>query len=340
MGTEKQTIDEEGAENSPSMNVVQFSKTRQQKFNRLYEEYQAIEKENAWDAGEVGYINSVMVQATLPYREPKGNPAVWGRTSGEWSLVIQPGMYLESQKQTLPSGKTKITNVAKSIGYPFGSKPRLLLAWLGREIKHQKSPEIKLGRSLSAFLHELGLDDASGGPNGSITQTKEQMLRLFSSRIAMVKTPTIEAVNWEVNGMQIADRQQLWWDPSKPAQAGLFESTVVLSQKFYDEFSNGVPIDMRALRALKASPFELDLYCWLTYRFFTLHKRTVVPWEALQVQFGTETVCSRKFKWKLRDALKSVLSVYPDAKVDPTQDAGLVLLPSKTSVSRLIAMSR
>lgn len=321
-------------ENRPA--VVDLTRARESKFQRLFEESIAIEREDAWRVGEVGFINKVLVQATLPYREPKGDPKAWGRRAGNASLVIQPGMYLAEEKIVLPSGKTRTTTRPVSLGYPFGSKPRLILAWLGREIKRQRTREIRLGKSLSQFLAELGLDSATGGVNGSITQTRDQMRRLFAARIALVEDVLPNQVNWSMDGMQIADRQNLWWDPSRPDQAGLFESSVVLSQRFYDEMNeHGVPIDMRALRALKSSPFELDLYCWLTYRMFALSKRTVVPWEALHMQFGTETACPRKFKWKLREALKSVLTVFPDAKVDAEQTSGLVLLPSKTSVRRL-----
>jgi len=321
-------------------NVIALSEARQSKFRRLYDEAKAIELEDARTIGEIGYINKVLVQATLPYREPKPKrkgdtlPAVWGRTAGDWSLIIQPGGYLKEEKRVLANGKIKIETTPVSLGYPFGSKPRLILAWLGREIKLQKSPEIKLGRSLAAFLEALGIESATGGAFGSITHTREQMRRLFSSRIALVQSGETKSSTWEMNAMQVADKQNLWWDPKTPEQGGLFESTVVLSQKFYDEFKTGVPVDMRALRALKSSPFELDLYCWLTHRFFSLQRRVVVPWEALHMQFGTETVNLRKFKWQIQKALRSVLVVYPEAKVDPTQ-SGLLLLPSPTSVRRL-----
>jgi hypothetical protein len=299
------------------------------KFRRLFEESLAIQEHDAWKTGDVGFINRVMVQATLPYKEPKSDPPAWGRKAGNVSLVIQPGMYLVKD----PGGSDKL--LPKSLGYPFGAKPRLILAWLGREVKRQDCREIKLGKSLRQFLEEIGIDNASGGQRGTITQTREQMRRLFSARIALVEDVTSTQVNWSMDGMQIADRQQLWWDPTRPDQSGLFESTVYLSERFFTEMKNhSVPVDMRALRVLKSSPFELDLYCWLTYRFYSLSKRTVVPWEALQTQFGSEDKNERKFRWQLRKALRSVLLVYQDAKVEDSP-SGLVLQPSRTSIRML-----
>ncbi|MGH8305788.1 MAG: replication protein RepA, partial [Steroidobacteraceae bacterium] len=48
-----------------------------------------------------------------------------------------------------------------------------------------------------------------------------------------------------------------------------------------------VPIDMRAMKALKRSPLALDIYFWLTYRLSYLRHARVIPWAALQLQFGS-----------------------------------------------------
>jgi hypothetical protein len=99
---------------------------------------------------------------------------------------------------------------------------------------------------------------------------------------------------------------------------------------------HAVPLDMRALRALKASPFELDWYCFLTYRFYSLSRPTLLTWGQLHSQFGTETQSQRKFRHMTRHALKNVHQVYRDANFEIT-DKGVLLRPSNTSVRRLIA---
>lgn len=303
----------------------------ERKFGKLFEGAELIRDQDAWAAGEVAYVNRVMVQATLPYREPKGEPAVWGRRSGNVSLIIQPGMYLKAIKDE--QGR-EIGTEPVSLGFPYGAKPRLILAWLGREVKRQESREIELGASLSKFLDELGINHHSGGKNGSITKTREQLVRLFAARIALVTDPDDTSGSMATDSMAVADTQRLWWNPAKPEAPGKFESSVKLSERFYEQLLNGVPVDMRALRALRASPFELDLYCWLTYRLFSLGRRTTIPWEALQLQFGSQESNPRKFRFQIRKALKSVLVVYPEARVSDGPD-GLELSPSKTSVSAI-----
>ena len=321
---------------TPTGRVIRLaSQPRQTRFQTHWDTHLAIESEDAWAAGEVGYICRALVQATLPYREPKGDPPAWGRTNGKVSLVIQPGFYIKAEKVEV-NGRVVTKQVPTSLGYPFGSIPRLLLAWIGKEVKLRKEREIPLGNSLGKFMAELGMNSATGGKNGSITRLREQMRRTFSSKIAILDNPDAMQVDWRSEGFNLVDKTQIWWDGHQaPSQNDLFESKISLSERFYDELVNSpVPVDMRALRDLKNSPSALDLYCYLTYRMFTLRRETVVPWEALMMQFGSEVANPRKFRWQFHQALKAVLVVYPDAKVE-LDTTGLLLKPSSTSVRRL-----
>jgi hypothetical protein len=326
-------------EETPTGRVIRLvNEPRQTRFQSHWDTHLAIEAEDAWAAGEVGYICRALVQATLPYREPKGDPPAWGRTNGKVSLVIQPGFYIKAEKVVGANGRSTTKQVPVSLGYPYGSIPRLLLAWIGKEVKIRKEREIPLGNSLVKFMGELGMNSATGGKNGSITRLREQMRRTFSSKIAILDNPDALQVDWRNEGFNLVDKSQIWWDAhSSPEQNDLFESKISLSERFYDELVNSpVPVDMRALRDLKNSPSALDLYCYLTYRMFTLRRETVVPWESLMMQFGSEVANPRKFRWQFHQALKAVLVVYPDAKVDLNAQ-GLLLKPSATSVRRLVA---
>ncbi|MBG6083223.1 replication protein RepA [Rubrivivax gelatinosus] len=317
---------------SAANTIVKMTDARLEKFQRLSREAQDIEAEDARRIGEVGYLSSTMVQVTLPYREPKGNPPAWGRTNGRCSLTIQPGHYIDQQEIKDARGRTRYKQVPISIGYPYGSVPRLLLAWVGREVTRRREREIVLGRTLTEFMTDLGISYVSGGKRGSLSIVKEQTRRLFSATIALVDNP--DTVDWSTEGFKLADSLNVWWDAQAPTQGGLFDSKVVLSERFFQEMLRSpVPLDMRALRALRASPFALDVYCWLTYRSFSVTRRTEVPWEALQTQFGTETQNERKFRSLFRRALKDVQVVYPQALFDADSSSAFVLLPgTRTSV--------
>lgn len=326
-----------------------------EKFQRLFDEAQAMEREDAWQSGEVGFLSRASVQVTLPYRAPKGAPPVWTRTSGNISLMIQPGYFTQQRSEKASNGRQKLVSETVSLGYPYGSYPRLMLAWIGKEIMAKKKRgeftgtaedrRISLGNSLSEFMYNLGIPMATGGKRGTMTLVRQQMIRLFSATIAIVQNKSTPAQNQNPNheplsidrvGYLLADQLSTWWDPMQPGQGSMFESFVVLSEPFFNELVNRpVPVDMRALKALKQSPFALDVYSWLTYRFFTIQRRTEIPWEALQMQFGTETESERKFRALFRKALKDVLVVYPGAKVDADSSKALILQPSRTSVRKL-----
>lgn len=276
--------------------------------DRLISESLAIEGEDAAKSGALGFMARAMVQATLPHKKALGNE--FTRTNGNFSLTL------------LAPAK---------IGLPYGSYPRLLLSWLTTEAVRTKERELILGDSLSKFMTELGLMP-TGGRWGSITQLKNQMRRLFSSYV----TCSYDGDSFNVQNMTPVERANLWWSPKEPDQATLWKSSVLLGQNFFDEITkHPVPIDLRALNALKKSPMALDIYMWLTYRMFYLRKPTPLRWTSLQAQFGADYADNKAgrqgFRRGFTHALKKVHVVYPEAKVEGIEN-GILLLPSKPHI--------
>lgn len=279
---------------------------------RFIAECLAIEAESAKDAGTLGYMARVLVQATMPHSRKEGTNFI--RKNG--NLTVEIG--------------------ASSKGLPYGSYPRLLLAWLTTEAVRTKSSTIYLGESLSEFMRKLDLLP-TGGRWGTIHRLREQADRLFMS--------TVRAYETHDNGIRgrnisVADEWDLWWDPKESEQATLFQSWVKLTDKFFTQITDRpVPIDLRAIKALKKSPLALDIYAWATYRMSYLNNRTEVPWEALQMQFGADYSLDakgrRNFKGKLIDALRKVSVVYPELRTSEGE-RGLILLPSPPHIRQLI----
>jgi len=279
------------------------------------------------EAGEeIGYVARVFAQTSLPYKNPGDDLPVWRRRNGALTLSVQPGAPL------LDAAGNEILS-----GYPYGTLPRLLLAWLGTEAVRRQERVVPLGDSLADFCRQVGLI-ASGGANGPITRLRDQAQRLLRARISVDYAETVgETQRHRARFLQVADAYDLWWSDRAPGQATLLPSYVELSQQFYDEIvSRPVPVDMWALRALKGAPLRLDLYIWLTYRLSYLRQPTVISWDQLRAQFGTQATtpaAKAKFRTDLLAHLSRVLAVYPDARVEdlPT---GLRLLPSRPSISR------
>lgn len=266
------------------------------------------------EAGSLGFMARPLVQVTLPHRDP-GNVPSFARSAGDFRLIIQP-LIDEKGGETI------------NYGIPYGTIPRLVLAWLTTEVVKTKSKEVSLGDSLSAFMRELDMIP-TGGRWGSITRLREQVKRLFSSTFSLVydHDKTLDMARFV-----LASRAHFFWDRVQPSQGSLFESSVILSDEFYREIlAHPVPLDTRILKALRTSPLAIDLYTWLTYRVSYLKKETTIPWERLQEQFGGDYAELKTFKFNLIKNLKRVLVLYPARVI--SEDKGLVLKPSPPSVS-------
>ncbi len=258
------------------------------------------------------HIHSVLALCGLPYRRPSDpGQDVYVRRYGKNSLLIQAG-YLED-----PMSGQHVHQ-----GLPYGPKARLLLLHICTMAIRQKSPEIEIADSMSAFIRELGFP-VTGGKKGTLPQFKEQLNRLAASRMQIglwrgdrqttIKTQAIEAFDvWLPNN---ADQKMLW------------ASTLRLDEKFYQSLrEHALPVDIRVVQAFSQSARQMDLVLWLGYRLRSLDRRYVINWETLQAQFGSELSRARRFREEFRDDLAAVLEVFPKLPAQVT-DQGLMLSP-------------
>ena len=277
--------------------------------NDLITQTIALEAEDAKKAGTIGYMARALVQATLPHKATKEK--IFTRKNGAFELSIM-----------------------SPHGLPFGTIPRLLLPWVTTEAVRTQSPHLVLGSSLSEFMADLNLLQ-TGGKRGDITRLKKQTTLLFSSTVSCrYADDTME----QGKGFNIAKEYSLWWNPKKPNQLPLWQSTVTLGTDFFNEIiERPVPVDMEALMKLKRSPMALDIYFWLTYRMSYLHRDMVIPWPMLQMQFGADyaqtTEGQYNFRRKFLLRLKDVLTVYDQARVF-SEERGLRLKPSPPHVPK------
>lgn len=316
------------------------------------------------DAAEKAFMARQLVLCTLPHTDP-GKIPLWQRRNGNFILSISP--QIDKAKYSQLHEKAELAGVpfdedkaAKDcrIGYPYGVIPRLLLFWLVREALRNKAlaaekkvenPRIiQLGRSLSHFMRELGLIPSSegAGKRSDAKRLREQMRRLFRALISFDDPRTANRDRWL--DMEVAPLGDFWWDPKQPDQDILFGSWIELGDKFFDAITaTPVPLDMRALKALKRSPLALDLYAWLCYSAFIIVQKKQPPqfvsWEQLRRHFGADYTDPKNFKKKTRAALRKIAGdgkgkagVYPglvigDAKGGFTIHATRLAMPQKDS---------
>lgn len=269
------------------------------------------------------FLTRQLVQATLPHSNP-GEIPVWIRKNGNLTLAIRPGWDYRNNK---------------ALGFPFGSIPRLLLFWITTEALRTCSRKLHLGDSLAAFMRDIGLDPyTGGGKRGDGKRLREQMERLFRATISLEVSEddgSKSGRHWL--DMQVAPEGELWWDFKSPAQSTLFDSWIELGEKFYQAIiSSPVPLDKRALKALKRSPLALDLYAWSTYKTYSLNqgskKEQFIPWCNFMLQLGAEYSNHKDFKKKAKAAFKKVQAVYPGLNIQESE-GGFIIKRGRTAIS-------
>lgn len=272
--------------------------------------------EDAPSAQDAAFIARELVLASLPHSNP-GDRTVWIRRNGNVTLAIQPGINLET---------------GRSYGYPYGIIPRLLLFWITTEALRRKSRRLELGSSLNGFLTQLGLSGYTGrGKRGDAKRLREQMERLFRSRFSLERVAADDdqaRKRWL--DMQVAPQGELWWSVRAPDQGALWGSWIELGELFYIALTSApVPVDMRALRALKRSPLALDLYAWLTFQAFRAHQLQqprFESWGQLHSHMGGDYTDLADFRKKIKAALRKICAVYPGLRVGDRL-GGLEILP-------------
>lgn len=280
---------------------MKISKSQRQ----LIEQAIEIQEISSLDAKTIGFMSCSMLLATLPHS--KLNQTEFVRKNGEYTLTILS-----------PS----------EIGLPYGCYPRLILAWVCTEVIQKQSRHLDLGPSLRQFLKKLGIT-SSGGKNGTIGRFAEQSKRLFCSSISCIRTGNN---GWSYKSLNLVDSAGLWWAPQQENHSGKWVSHLILSEAFFQSILKcPVPIDLRALFALRKSPMSMDIYLWATYRLYRVKRPIVIPWNQLVVQFGAQYKCHRQFKRRFLEALNKVVTVYHSARIDEHPD-GIRIRYSKPHV--------
>ena len=167
---------------------------------------------------DLGFMARLMVLCSLPRTNP-GNRLQYVRVNGPYTLIM------------FSSGKTKL---------PYGSLPRLILAWVCTEAVKTQSRELVLGRSLSDFMRALGIYSSDGK---AYTRLRNQMERLFNAYVRLVYE---DEHGKQFVSSAIADRGEFWWDPKRPNERVLWDSKIRLGEDFFNEIINHpVPLDYR-----------------------------------------------------------------------------------------------
>ena len=283
-------------------------------FTRFDQVNQLVEASEA-DA-DLGFMVRLMALCSLPRTNP-GKQHQYKRVNGPYKLVMLAG------------ADNKL---------PFGTLPRLLLAWVSTEAVRTQSPVLVLGNSLAEFMGKLGM--ASVG--GARTRLRNQMDRLFSATLQFIYEDRGSDGSTQIKDTftsPVARKAHLVWNPRRPDEPVLWESTIELGQDFFNEIiRHPVPLDINILKAMKRSPLGLDLYLWVAYRTFTLQRPMRLSWQRLYRQFGVDPARADdqrtvdNFRTDCLRELKKIKTAWPDLNYY-TPKGVLQLYPSKPAIT-------
>ena len=262
---------------------------------------------------DIGFLLSTLVRFTLPHRQCRSH--MFERCDGDRLMTFM---------------------APPSIGLPCGMWPRLLLIYLTTRAVRTRNREVDLGASLSAFMKALGCT-ITGGRTGSIRAFKEQLLRT-ASLTSTVSHLTDQQAQFE--NVPVADSFDISWIVVGTNSRSGLPARIRLGERVFDQMrQSAVPLDMRAVRAIRQSPLAFDLYAWLTFRAPRLAATHVtrISWIELRAQFGAGYATQSDFTIAFRSALAQVQMVYPALRCDAT-GSHFLLRKSAPSVPRKAAM--
>lgn len=268
------------------------------------------------------FLHTVMCQVGLPRRATAAK--TFERQNGPFSILLQAGQIWNGHhwiEQPLP----------------YGTIPRLVMVHVSSEAIRTRNRQVEIGDSMRQFLQDLGLGDG-GGPRGGYTAFRKQMAALAACRLSIGMTAAGRAVTVDAKPIKRFEA----WLHDDGEQRTLWPGFLELSVEFFETLQHhAVPLDYRALSALKHSALALDIYTWLAHRLcrVTNAKGTMLSWQNLRDQFGQEYTNSKDFKKEFRAVLRQVWLVYPTARIEEVI-GGIRLKPSPPPISRTIMQAR
>lgn len=257
------------------------------------------------------FLHTVMCQVGLPRR--RTDQETFERQSGHVSILLESGKLYDG-----------IRWVEQPL--PYGATPRLVLVHVSSEAIRTKSRDVEIGESMRDFLNQLGMP-TTGGARGGYTTLRKQMQALAACRLTLGMHDAGRVVTKDAKPF---NRFEAWLQQDG-TQHSLWPGRLELTPDFYETLrTHAVPLDYRALAALKHSALALDVYTWLAHRLrrVTNPTGTKLCWMNLYDQFGQEYRSTKDFKREFKTVLEQVKQVYPDARVEPTP-GGLLLKESQ-----------
>lgn len=255
------------------------------------------------------FISRVAAQVSLPYRRQ------------------------EEREIVKRNGSLEVHFSTNADCLPYGKYPRLFELWACTMIKtHDEcwdptTRTLHIGKSFRDFLDLLNIR-VGGRQLKTIKPQLERLFRCSYSVINLSGETTTDMLNFVV-----APKVHIeWLSNERPLRNGeTADNFVVLSEEYVRMLQdNPVPVDLPTIAKIK-SPLVLDIYWWLTKRYYGMHDRVDITWDQIYSQFGSGSSEMWKFRQTFKRAVKDAVKAYPQARITCGRTY-VTLYPSATSV--------
>ncbi|WP_119681502.1 replication protein RepA [Indioceanicola profundi] len=268
------------------------------------------------ESQELGIAHAGFALTSLPHTNPDRaqDPEYHRKSNNRCTLIIQSGRRSDGSL----------------VGVPYGAKARMILLYLQTQAVRTNCRRVELGDNWHAWMKAMG-ERSAGGKTYQLV--REQAQRITACSLQFIwDTPTAEL---RTNAAFVRNAISFKSTPADTRQVTLFQDEVELDETFFADLKrHPVPLSEAALRHISGHSAAIDIYIWLSYRLHVLEKPTPVRWHAVKAQFGEHYKKLSHLKPNFLAALSMALAVYPDARVDVT-DEGLVLHPSRPPIAKI-----
>lgn len=271
---------------------------------------------------EIWYGHSILTSTLFPATPPAEGTDFISKDNNTVEYILEAG----------------IDSITRKRSYPYGKYPRLLMAWMAKQIRAagaRRTDTVDPDTKTITIPSMYQLSEELGIPRGgqSARRLQEQLRRLLYCHISIRQKTGFAGRSdiYDSINVQMVKAVRFVNDRENQDFSG---ARFVLTDEVWDRLAmESAPFDTRATSYLLSgrSVLPYDVYVWLTGTMKNLRHDLLLDWDWLHERFGDGIVERRTFKEAFRNALRKVRDVYPQARVE-TNRKGVLLHPSPTSV--------
>lgn len=260
------------------------------------------ERDRAW-------VSDALIFCPLPFRRPVTNQVV--RTARLSATEEVEVIYTATDTASLPFGEDAF-----------------LLDLLASEARKRQQPEISF-ESLTEIIELLG-QKLRGGKDA--VALRERVERLSGLHIRLKRKGVVN-VNIRVVDVENAGA----WDTHREAsgERPLMPYVFRLAPEFFMDLMNRYTvIPLEILRAFVGSPVEYSFARWVYRRAVNARKPTLITWDEIQAERGSEDTHTRRFRMKVRAVVKKLKQAWPElaSSIEDTPDGLRVMRPATAMI--------